>query len=98
MKKPSTKMVRRTGKLLDQQLTVGLDLGDRSSFYCGLNEAGEVIRGSTIAPALRVTHFQIEVTSNLSQPAALFECIDTYLERQVEPVGVFSVGGRESCH
>jgi hypothetical protein len=42
-KKPSTKTVRRTGRLQDQQLTVGLDLGDRSSFYCVLNGAGEVM-------------------------------------------------------
>src|SRR3984957_845708 len=26
----------------DQKLTIGLDLGDRSSWYCVLNEAGEV--------------------------------------------------------
>jgi transposase len=26
-----------------RQLTIGLDLGDRSSFYCVLNDAGEVI-------------------------------------------------------
>jgi transposase len=43
MRKPSTKAVRGKGKLLDQQLTIGLDLGDRSSFYCVLNGAGEVI-------------------------------------------------------
>src|ERR1700760_1008004 len=27
----------------DQKLTIGLDLGDRSSWYCVLGEAGEVI-------------------------------------------------------
>jgi transposase len=27
----------------DNQLTIGLDLGDRTSHYCILNEAGEVI-------------------------------------------------------
>src|ERR1035441_9603143 len=43
MKKPSTKTVRQRGKLHDGQLTIGLDLGDRSSFYCVLNESGEVI-------------------------------------------------------
>ena len=43
MKKPSTTTVRRIGKLQDRQLTIGLDLGDRSSFYCVLNRAGEVI-------------------------------------------------------
>jgi hypothetical protein len=43
MKKPSTTASRRRGKLQDEQLTIGLDLGDRSSFYCVLNRAGEVI-------------------------------------------------------
>jgi hypothetical protein len=38
MKKPSTKTVRRIEKLPDGQLTIGLDLGDRSSFYCVLDE------------------------------------------------------------
>ena len=31
------------GELRDGQLTVGLDMGDRSSFYGVLNSAGEVI-------------------------------------------------------
>ena len=43
MKKPSTKTVCRMGKLQDQRLTIGPDLGDRSSFYCVLTGAGEVI-------------------------------------------------------
>ena len=51
MKKPSTTAVRRTGKLQDQQLTIGLDLGDRSSFYCVLNGAGEVIWRRRSQPA-----------------------------------------------
>ncbi|UWZ84448.1 IS110 family transposase [Occallatibacter riparius] len=44
MKKASTTASRRSGKLPDGQLTIGLDLGDRSSFYCVLNRAGEVIQ------------------------------------------------------
>ena len=43
MRKPSTTTLLRTEKLRDRQLTIGLDLGDRSSFYCVLNGAGEVI-------------------------------------------------------
>ena len=30
------------GRLQDGQLTIGLDVGDRSSFYCVLNGKGEV--------------------------------------------------------
>ena len=43
MKKPSTKTVCRVGNVQNQQLTIGLDLGDRSSFYCVLNGSCEVI-------------------------------------------------------
>lgn len=49
MRKPSTKAVRGKEKLQDQQLTIGLDLGDRSSFYCVLNRAGEVILEERVA-------------------------------------------------
>src|SRR6201995_3170054 len=49
MRKPSTAALRRTGKLQDRQLTVGLDLGDWSSFYCVLNGAGEVILEARVA-------------------------------------------------
>ena len=49
MRKPSTTALRRIGKLQDGQLTIGLDLGDRSSFYCVLNGAGEVILERKVA-------------------------------------------------
>src|SRR5215471_19162146 len=42
MQKIST-MRTRGEKIFKGQLTIGLDLGDRSSSYCVLNEAGEVI-------------------------------------------------------
>jgi transposase len=41
MKKISTK--QKIGKLESQTLTIGLDLGDRSSWYCVLDGAGEVL-------------------------------------------------------
>ncbi len=43
MRKAST--VRVSGKVIlkDRKLTIGLDLGDRWSFYCVLDEAGNVI-------------------------------------------------------
>jgi hypothetical protein len=34
VKKITTRTVRRIGRLQDGQLTIGLDVGDRSSFYC----------------------------------------------------------------
>ena len=44
MQKLSTGRVMRNQILRGQQLTIGLDLGDRWSFYCVLNEQGEVVR------------------------------------------------------
>ena len=43
MKKLTTTMMQRTLDKQDRHLKVGLDLGDRSSFYCVLDEAGEVL-------------------------------------------------------
>ena len=43
MKKISTAETSRTENLKDRTLTIGLDLGDRFSHYCILNEAGEVM-------------------------------------------------------
>ena len=42
MKKGST-AAATSKRNFDQKLTIGLDLGDRSSWYCVLDEAGEVI-------------------------------------------------------
>jgi hypothetical protein len=49
MKKPSTMTGRRNG-----QLTIGLDVGDRSSFYRVLNETGEVILEARVATSPEV--------------------------------------------
>jgi transposase len=43
MKKIST-AAAASNKNFSQKLTIGLDLGDRSSWYCMLDEAGEVMR------------------------------------------------------
>ena len=43
MKKISTAAAHEIGKVEGRRLTVGLDLGDRSSWYCVLDEAGEVL-------------------------------------------------------
>jgi hypothetical protein len=44
MRKISTVGLDRIEIFKDQRLTIGLDLGDRFSHYCILNEAGEVIQ------------------------------------------------------
>src|SRR5271157_1962160 len=43
MKKISTVVAKQTKNVSDQKLTIGLDLGDQSSWYCVLDEAGEVV-------------------------------------------------------
>jgi len=56
MKKISTVGARQTRNFRDQKLTIGLDLGDRTSWYCVLDEAGEVVleqRLSTTPKAMK---------------------------------------------
>ena len=43
MKKISTMQVFGNEVFREQKLTIGLDLGDRWSFYCILDEAGKII-------------------------------------------------------
>jgi transposase len=43
MKKISTVVAKQSKNFPEQKLTIGLDLGDRSSWYCVLDEAGEVV-------------------------------------------------------
>ena len=49
MKKISTVTTKKVEKNASQKLTIGLDLGDRSSWYCVLNEAGEVVLEQKVA-------------------------------------------------
>ena len=43
MKKISTVAANKSRNFSEQKLTIGFDLGDRSSWYCVLDEAGEVL-------------------------------------------------------
>jgi len=49
MKKISTAAAHGMGKFAGERLTVGLDLGDRSSWCCVLDEAGEVLLERKVA-------------------------------------------------
>jgi transposase len=49
MKKISTAAAPGIEKIEGQKLTIGLDLGDRSSWYCILNAAGEVLLEQKLA-------------------------------------------------
>ena|SRR5438552_2043291 len=43
MKKVSTAGAQQIRNFSEQKHTIGLDLGDRSSWYCVLDEAGEIL-------------------------------------------------------
>jgi len=43
MKKVSTAAAKQSKNFSEQKLTIGLDLGDRSSWYCVLEEAGSIV-------------------------------------------------------
>ena len=42
MKKVSTRAAAQSRNISQQKLTVGLDLGDRNSWYCVLDESGQI--------------------------------------------------------
>src|SRR5690242_13899082 len=42
MKKVSTTLATQSRNMSQQTLTIGLDLGDRNSWYCVLDEAGQI--------------------------------------------------------
>ena len=49
MKKINTVTAKKDEKVVIQKLTIGLDLGDRWSWYCVLDEAGEVVLEQKVA-------------------------------------------------
>jgi Transposase len=56
MKKVSTAIAKQIRNFSQQKLTIGLDLGDRTSWYCMLDEAGSVLleqRVRTTAKAMQ---------------------------------------------
>ena len=56
MKKISTVAAKQNRNVSEQKLTIGFDLGDRSSWYCVLDEQGEVVleqRLSTTSKAMK---------------------------------------------
>jgi hypothetical protein len=77
MKKISTAEGKQARNFEDRQLTIGLDLGDRSSWYCVLDETGEVLleqRLSTTPNAMKEvfgamprSRIALETGSRLSQ-------------------------------
>jgi hypothetical protein len=46
MKKVSIRAAAQSRNLSQQKLTIGLDLGDRNSWYCVVDETGQIQRNS----------------------------------------------------
>ena len=69
MKKGST-AAATSKRNLDQKLTIGLDLGDRSGWYCVLDETGEVIQEQKLAGDNRRWHERSPLYSQIiDEPA-----------------------------
>ena len=76
MKKGSTAAAKQSRNFPQQKLTIGLDLGDRSSWHCVLDEAGNVLaeqRVSTTAKAMRegfsrMAHSRIALETGTHSP------------------------------
>jgi transposase len=76
MKKISTTTAKQIRNFSEQKLTIGLDLGDRSSWYCVLDEHGEVVleqRLSTTPKAMkevfsRMPHSRIALETGMHSP------------------------------
>ncbi len=76
MKKGSTAGAKHSSNFSGQKLTIGLDLGDRSSWYCVLDERGELRleqKLSTTAKAMRevfsaMPHSRIALETGMHSP------------------------------
>jgi len=76
MKKVSTAAVKRMRNFSQHKLTIGLDLADRSSCYCALDEAGGIVmeqKLSTTVKALQsafgaMPHSRIALETGMHSP------------------------------
>jgi len=86
MKKISTVEFERIQIFKENQLTIGLDLGDRTSHYCILNEAGEVILESKLPTTPKGIE---EVFSRISRNRIALETgtHSPWVSRQLTQVG-----------
>ena len=64
MKKNSSKQTQSSKRPQGGRLTIGIDLGDKTSRYCVLDEKGEVVREDSVSTTAAPT------TSASRQPSA----------------------------
>src|SRR6202035_973753 len=53
MKKVSTRTAKQSRNISQQKLTIGLDLGDRNSWYCVLDETGGIQLEQRVHPTAK---------------------------------------------
>src|SRR5882724_5887663 len=76
MKKVRTVAAKQSRNCSQQKLTIGLDLGDRSSWYCVLDEAGSIVleqKLSTTPKAMKeefgaIAHSRIALETGMHSP------------------------------
>ena len=92
MKKVSTTAAKQSKNVLQQKLTIGLDLGDRNSWYCVVDEAGQIQmeqRVRTTAKALQEVFGTMPAQSHRAGNRDAFALDQSYAER----LGTRSGGG-----
>ena len=67
MKKNSTVATKRKQIFKEKKLTIGMDLGDRFTYYCVLDEAGEVMVEQKLPTTKQA--MQASVRQNAAQPS-----------------------------
>src|SRR5579864_675149 len=56
MKKVSTAAAKQSRNFSQSNLTIGLDLGDRSSCYCVLDESGRIVMEEKVSTTAKALH------------------------------------------
>src|SRR5438309_1985710 len=96
MKKLSTATAHGIDKLQTHQLTIGLDLGDRSSYYCVLDEAGNIVLEEKVAttPKALGTRFAAMPRSRIALETAEYESGESERAQSGTATGAGAVAGR----
>ena len=86
MQKISTRWARGSEISKEQSLTIGLDLGDRSSHYCVLNAVGEVILEQQLPTTIKAMEqvFGRKVRSRIALETGLHSL---WVSRQLTELG-----------
>jgi hypothetical protein len=67
MKKVSTAATKQTNDFGERKLTIGLDLGDRSSWYCMLDGSGAVLLEQKLGTAPKAMQEVVQTCSTRSK-------------------------------